>query len=173
MKALKRMLALVLVVIMVMSTLTIPASAASIGTMNWKGAIAGFPQLYNGSTQNGYIKMLQRFLLLYPYTYSTIVNGGGVDGGFGNKTQAAVETFQKNELGANEADGYVGTKTWTAIASLLTRYGSLLQYNQARGAVYSGLTTNVVLCAESGYYVYMYTYNQSNVAFSTYFHYIT
>lgn len=172
MKYVKRNLALALTVIMIVSVMAVPASAATISTINWDTQFSSFPQLYNGSTQNGYIKMLQRFLLLYPFTYSSIYNAssayGGVDGGFGNKTEAAVKIFQRNALGAGEDDGYVGTKTWGAIRDMLTG-SSILRYDCSDGSPASGLTTAVIRCVQSGSVVYLGTYNHENEAFASYF----
>ena len=69
MKTTKRAISLMLAIMIAMTILAMPASAATISGINWTSEFQSFPQLYNGSTQNGYIKMLQRFLLVYPITY--------------------------------------------------------------------------------------------------------
>ena len=34
---------------------------------------------------------------VYPYTQTTIINGGGIDGGYGNATESAVKIYQQKK----------------------------------------------------------------------------
>ena len=80
MKLTKRFLSIVFAVLMIMTVLAIPASAAS---SRWQNEFAKFPELYEGSTASGYIRMLQRFLYGYnDKAHSEIVLDGGVTGIF-------------------------------------------------------------------------------------------
>lgn len=173
MKTTKRAISLVLAIMIVMTVVALPASAATISGINWSNQFQSFPELYNGSTQNGYIKMLQRFLLVYPVTYSSIYNAsssyGGVDGGFGNRTQAAVELFQTYTLGSGEADGYVGPKTWGAIRTRLYLSSDELLYNGMNGSPMGGISTKVIKCVQNGSAVQLDTYNHLNNRFYSYF----
>lgn len=166
MKRTKRLLAIFLSVIMVASVMIIPASAATIATVNWAGAIAGFPELYNGSPQSGYIKFLQRFLMMYnDTTRDYIINSGGVDGGFGNGTADAVEVFQDdNELSL--VDGRPGPQTWSRITIYLTQSGAYLY--SGTNTEYSG--EKIVFFTQNGSLVYMYTYDSYGGRISPYFH---
>lgn len=176
MKSLRRVLSLALVLVLMLSIMAISASAATVSSVNWYTEFRSFPELYNGSTQSGYIKMLQRFLLVYPVTYSSIYNAnssyGGVDGGFGNKTQAAVELFQRTVLGAGQDDGYVGPNTWGAIYGKLTLNSNIFKYNGT--AATSNLNCNVIRCVNdtTNSRVCLDTYNHQNTPFYSYFRYI-
>ena len=64
--------------------------------------------LKKGSKGNE-VKTLQRLLLSLGYS----MNGYGADGSFGNATELAVKTFQKNN--GLDVDGSVGPDTWNCI----------------------------------------------------------
>ena len=68
------------------------------------------------SSYTGYVIVIQEVLYRYYLrTGNTNFNPQGVDGVFGNNTRLAVVSFQVAKLGANEADGVVGPKTWAAL----------------------------------------------------------
>lgn len=157
----KKTIMLALVVIMLMSIMVLPASAVS---DPYYSHVAGFEELYNGSTANAYIRAAQCFL--YHYSYATkkeIANAGGIDGGYGNGTENAVIMYQKdkwpndnNEEHVKNRDGRVGPKTWAKIAGdlYLDDYGS----------------DEVYLCYNSGHVMYVdlraegYTYYSCNAS---------
>lgn len=155
MKAMKKTIVFVLVVVMMMSVMSLPASATLVEP--YYSHVSGFVELYNGSTANAYIRALQAFLYHYPYTQTTIINGGGIDGGYGNATENAVKIYQEKKwpYDSTQWDGRVGTKTWTKIAGDLkvgenTGEYAYLCYN-------SGKVMYVDLRAEG------YTYYNCNV----------
>lgn len=116
MNTLKRPIIIVLLLVILMSILAIPASAVS---NPYYTHIKEFKEIYNGSTLNAYIRAAQRFLLCYGgEARSDIISGGGVDGGYGYYTEAAVTAYQKEKwpYNTNEHDGRVGPKTWEKIA---------------------------------------------------------
>lgn len=164
MKLMKRVFAAALAVMMIMAVLIIPASAAS---SIWEDEFAGFPELYEGSSASGYIKMLQRFL----YGYSNeakeeIVDGGGIDGGFGAYTTEAVKHFQ-DDFTDLQSDGRPGTYTWRKIASvLLDREVNYLKVvnidtNAKIAVVYYALVGNATR---------LYTFNEYGTQFNSAFH---
>ena len=119
MQKIKRVISLCLVVVLMLSTLAIPASATSLSF--WQARFSALPQLHRGSSETLVIKALQRFLYIYPSTRSTIINAGGIDGSYGTGTYNAVKTLQGIECGGNSADvdGIVGSRTWSAIPKYL------------------------------------------------------
>ena len=121
----KKIMVLMLVLVVLTSTMAIPANAASV---NWESQ---FPQFQLCSTSatpynSNYVRALQRFLLAYKHTSSMIADNGGVDGSFGTGTESAVKTFQYYAFGADETqiDGKVGSGTWRKIAGMLEDYES-------------------------------------------------
>ncbi len=167
MTVMKRIGVMILAIMMLVSVMVVTASAVAVNEVDWYWHFTdkddGFPELYNGSPESGYIKMLQRFLFVCPSTHYTIYNANspyhGIDGGFGNGTQAAVELFQKLVLGENEADGYVGPKTWGAIYSFLDLIEGVFCYD---GTPTSGIQRWVIECRQVGTYVDLYTYTCSD-----------
>lgn len=160
MKMAKKILALALAVMMIMTVLVVPTSAAT-ATAPTATEFASFPELYHGSYENGYIKALQRFLLCYPSTHDYIYTNtgvGGVDGGFGPKTEQAVKAFQASIWGENssEVDGYVGSKTWTQIRYKLTTNSPYLVSNGSYVVHYTSSS--------------LYTFNQNGAEYSSPFH---
>lgn len=137
MKLAKRMLALAVAVMLVMAVLVVPASATL--PPPFYSHVCGFVELYNGSTANGYVRAIQAFLYHYPYTQTTIINGGGIDGGYGNATESAVKIYQQKKWPntPSEWDGRVGTKTWTKVAGDLIKknVGSETYLNYGNGRV--------------------------------------
>lgn len=140
MKIMKKSVVFVLVVIMLMSIMALPASALS---DPYYSHISGFKTLYNGSTENAYIRALQAFLYHFPYTQTTIISGGGIDGGYGNATESAVKIYQQKKWPNDQTqwDGRVGPKTWAKIA----------------GDLYSGDygLHEVYLCYNGGHVMYV------------------
>lgn len=123
MKTYKRTFTVMLAVVMLMTTLAFPVSAATNTT--WQNAFADFPELYQGHSSKGYIKLIQRFLYCYSdETHEALTAGGsaGIDGGFGPKTETAVKYFQDDFLYTSDplvVDGRPGAKTWRKIAQQL------------------------------------------------------
>ena len=123
MKTLKRALVSVLAIIMMMSIMTIPASAAV------DPHFYHFP-LVTKSMGNGYMSAavaVQKFLMLYdPICYTEISKNGGTDGYFGPGSANAAIRFQRQEgLGV---DGKVGSLTWMKICELLTEVSGIDSY---------------------------------------------
>lgn len=117
MKLLKRTVVMALAIMMLMSILVLPASAVL--STPYYSHVCAFHELYNGSPENAYIRAAQCFLYRFSTsTRNTIINGGGIDGGYGNATMNAVKEYQSKKWPYNrdEWDGRVGTKTWTKIA---------------------------------------------------------
>lgn len=74
-----------------------------------------------GSSHTGYIIVIQEVLhRLYSATGNPNFNPNGIDGIFGSGTRSAVVCFQVQYLGANEADGVVGSKTWRQLYTVYT-----------------------------------------------------
>lgn len=122
MKLLKRTVVLALAIMMLTSILVLPASAVL--TEPYYSHVCAFKEIYNGSSENAYIRAAQCFLYHYSYdTRKEIDNSGGIDGGYGNGTERAVVLYQTdkwpndyNEEHLKNRDGRVGKKTWTKIA---------------------------------------------------------
>lgn len=86
MKKLKRASVLAVAIMTLITTMALPAFATISGT--YYSHVCSFYEIYNGSPRNAYIRAAQCFLYHYSYkTRTTIVNGGGIDGGFGNATE--------------------------------------------------------------------------------------
>ena len=116
MNTFKRPIIAVLLIVMLMSIFVVSVSAVD---DPYYTHVSSFEELYNGSTQNAYIRAAQRFLLCYGgEARKSIIDGGGVDGGYGYYTEEAVRKYQKDKwpYNANEQDGRVGPKTWEKIA---------------------------------------------------------
>lgn len=118
MKQTKRMLSILLVLVMLVSALAIPASAASIAS-NWRSRFRNFQTVseYYAPSRPLYVKALQRFLFAFDSTRSSM-GQTTVDGQWGAKTTLAVGVLQR-ALGYT-ADYIVGPNTWEAIANRLT-----------------------------------------------------
>lgn len=163
MKLTRKFLSMALAVLMIMSVLIIPASAAS---SLWQNEFAKFPELYEGSYAAGYIRMLQRFLYGYSdKAHGEIVLDGGVTGIFDVHTTEAVKIFQGNTgLGK---DGRPGEQTWRKIASVLLDDG--VSYLQVK-SLNTSLKMQVVYYKLVGAATSLYTFNQDGAQFPTAFH---
>ena len=151
MKTCKRMIALMLVVVM-MAMLAVPASAATIMTVNWQREISLFPARNRDTdtdAADGYVEMLQRFLRTYSHTSKAMIDAGGVDGSFGPGTERVVIAFQVNN--SLSADGRVGPMTWTKISTCLTQ--NSININCVNTA--NGLSPKVIQMNQNGSTVYM------------------
>ena len=164
MKLTQKFLSVALAVMMIVSVVIIPASAAS---SLWQNEFAKFPELYDGSYAAGYIRMLQRFLYGYSNsTKSSIVAGGGIDGGFGGYTTAAVKSFQGNFADLSN-DGRPGAKTWTKIAAVLL--DGEANYLKVRNVNTYGKMA-VVYYKQVGTATSLYTFNEDGTQFQSSFH---
>ena len=150
----KRGLSLVLIVIMVVSMMAVPAFAAS-GV--WTTRFRQFPSISTGTTRYGYVKALQTFLLHYSSeTKALIKEGGGVDGGYGQKTKSAVKVFQDEVFNGDgtQIDGATGPNTWEQVAvKLEVHEGSSYLFNCNQYYVYQVTVNNGV---------YTYAYNSAS-----------
>lgn len=115
MKSFRRVLAIVLLVVAMVSVLAIPASAAN--DIDWGSKFRNFRQTSTGNYIYGYACAAQSFLLGYNQTSSIISNSGGVDGMFGSETARATKIFQGKCYLA--ADGIIGPDTWGAMENYM------------------------------------------------------
>lgn len=153
MKHRKKIFASPLSLLLLLSVVAIPTSAVG---SPYYSHICGFEELYNGSPANAYIRAVQAFLYYYPDTRSTIISGGGIDGGYGNATESAVRTYQQDKwpYTSSEWDGRVGPKTWEKIATdlylddfgnnevYLCHYGGHVMYVDLRAEGYTYYSCN-------------------------------
>ena len=84
MKLFKRTIMLFSVIAMLVSAMTITASAATSVTM--KAKIQSFPYLYHGVSYPSAVRALQRFLICMDYSQHDTLTKDGLDGGFGPLT---------------------------------------------------------------------------------------
>lgn len=124
MKTVRRFLTIFVVTIVMMSVLTLPASAAVGG--RWTDTFPAFQKIQRNST-GSFVYALQRYLEGFDSisrSYLGYKNSLGetiyMDGDFGNGTDQAVRYVQ-GELGLKD-DGYVWGDTWHAIEQDLDRY---------------------------------------------------
>lgn len=117
MKLVKRTVALVLAVMMIMAILVVPASAAS----GYESRFRAFRQISvaDVGAHPEYTKALQKFLCVFSTYYNTLIEGaGGIDGIFGDTTGKVVGYYQAAK--GLTKDGICGPDTWEKIASDLT-----------------------------------------------------
>ena len=150
MKLVKKPLALVLVVMMIMAVLVVPASAAG---STWIARFQKFAPTSRTSYQTGYACAVQSILLDYnSTTHSYIANHGGVDGMFGSNTESAVKEFQNQEN--LTVDGRVGPATWGKMAELM--------YAQTSGSItYFWMSGRNAITAEYAGGVYNFYYHNT------------
>lgn len=145
MKRTKRIVGLCVCMMLLVSLMVLPASAAS-GSM--KAKIDSFPYLYHGVVNKDGVKALQKFLLTdQNNAYHTAIYGDGLDGGFGPNVESAVRNYQIRHgiYGPNNnGTGEVYTQTWTAIANdlsessnIMTRGGISVYKVEKNGSTYS------------------------------------
>ena len=91
MKLFKRTIMLFSVIAVLVSAMTITASAATSVTM--KAKIQSFPYLYHGVSYPSAVRALQRFLICMDYSQHDTLTKDGLDGGFGPNVEAAVRYF--------------------------------------------------------------------------------
>lgn len=150
MKTVKKVSALVLTVMLLMSIMALPASAAS-DSMTSK--ISCFPYLYHGVVNSNGVRALQKFLFTDTNNaYYTAVYNDGLDGGFGPNVENAVRNYQIRHgiYGPNNnGTGEVYTQTWTAIANdlsessnIMTRGGTSVYRVDKNGSTYSFFWNN-------------------------------
>lgn len=121
MKIAKRTVTLAMVAMMIVSVLSVPASAAS---STWVNRFKKFAATSTSSYQTGYTKAIQSILMEYnDNTYGYIFNNGGVDGIYGTNTKLAVQEFQDGETSiasGNDEYGKVKSTTWGKMAEVMT-----------------------------------------------------
>lgn len=177
MKLVKRTLCLALILVMMVSILVVPASAATIAS-DWQSRFRSFKTVseYYAPTRTEYVKALQRFLFAYDNTRSAM-GQTTVDGSWGSKTTAAVGILQ-SALGYTP-DYIVGPNTWEGIANKLSTYHTTYLGNQVcilKRTDTSGFTWYVYhLDIDTDTYYYRYyashladnSFSENNVVFHT------
>ena len=153
MKTRKRMYALTLAIVLVMSIMAIPVSAAA-----RTSEFAAFLTISanNGSANPGYTRALQRFLMCIDSTNKdAIMNSGGTDGKFGNTTAKLTKNFQKKS-GLSQ-DGIVGRSTWTAMENSLSvtvaDSSGTTWYNSNGNVIFGyayGMASRYISCLDTG-----------------------
>lgn len=177
MKTTKKVIALIVAIIMTMSLVVLPASAATVGDLSRKltTEFPRFPVLRIDSPEKEYVRLLQRFLYVYPQTHETVYNTDdvyhGIDGGFGIVTDTALRTFQLNFFGANGVDGAAGPATWGAIYSCLRPSSTSAHYIYDGEASYNRWIMSYIFSGSST--CKLYTYNASDNRFMDPFRTIT
>lgn len=114
----KRVLAVVLILIAIMSSVAMPAYAAGYA---WRQLFSGFQELKvaYGNTYKDYTIALQLCLSLFDDKYwNELEKAGGIDGYYGSGTKYAVELYQADS--GLSADGICGKQTWSQVAADLT-----------------------------------------------------
>lgn len=119
MKMAKRLCALMVAFLMVVTVTVVPASAAT-------SVFYHFP-LVTESMGNSYMAAavaVQKFLILYNGSYATrIIASGGTDGFFGSTSAAVTKLFQAGHGLTN--DGKVGSNTWLKFESIMGKEESI------------------------------------------------
>ncbi len=157
MKMVKKAVTLVIVMVMLVSILVFPASAASLSTQV-RSEFGSFATVHWDNTYSGYTYALQRFLQCANQAYATYLKNGrtgdytGVDGFFGEGTNNALVAYQGNR--GLTADGWAGYNTWMRIADDMQEtayytYRLLTINNKAVMVVFMEATNNY-----PSYYVY-------------------
>lgn len=117
----KRLSAILVVAILLVTTLTTHVSALEEGWLIQFRSY--FPMLYQGSGETGYISAIQRFLLCHSSSATVMADAGGIDGIYGGGTANAVKAFQRyageNFMFGIDVDGLAGGDTWASVATEL------------------------------------------------------
>ena len=179
MKFLKRAICLMMVVAIMVSAVVFPVSATEEYSIFDKlsDEFSSFPVLRRNSGNAEYVKLLQRFLYVYPETHELIYNTDntyhGIDGGFGWVTEEAVLVFQTAIFGQSGADGIVGPNTWRAIIAWLypvpgENPGDYIYIFEMNPDIYSRA---VMMYPNPNNYRYdLYTFRANNTKFPYSFH---
>lgn len=123
MKLVRKTMALVLAVVMMVSIMALPASAASL-SYYIKMQFDHFDTVFYNNQYSGYTVALQRFLQCYSTAYAIILknaekyNNQGVDGIFGEYTYSALTKYQG--IKGLDPDGWAGSLTWKKVANDLS-----------------------------------------------------
>lgn len=161
MKSLKRVLSFALLLVLMVSTLVIPVSAATSQTMKTK--IQSFPYLYHGVYNPSAVRMLQRFLICMDYTGHSILVKDGLDGGFGPNVEAAVRYFQvSNGIRLPNGTGEVASQTWGAIADNLFEQDVVDEAESGRHVRLKDISGDWVYYVNAASSQYNFAYYQSN-----------
>lgn len=116
MKCAKRIFALAFAVVMILSVVSIPASALS---TTWVNEFKTFPELHEEEIgfYPGYTKAAQRFLICADEdVWGVRIRGaGGTDGLYGDVTADCVEEYQRRKGISDDRD--LGEETWSMIAT--------------------------------------------------------
>lgn len=133
MKRLKRILTVLAVAALMVTTLALPALAAG---SSWGTEFSAFPTQSTSSYSAGYTRAIQAFLCCCgsDEPLQLIREGGGIDGSYGSKTAAAVKCFQ-----GTSGNGICDSATWRKIGNGVETNGTMT----ANGYTYSLLTTKV------------------------------
>lgn len=131
MKTVKKVSALVLTVMLLMSIMALPASAAVSNTVKSKMTSDSFPYLYSGVTDKAAVRALQKFLMTDSLNAGIKdIRSDGLDGGYGTHCITAVRDFQvRHGIPGpyGKGTGEVKNLTWGAIADVLTPSGSIMR----------------------------------------------
>ena len=145
-KSLRIIVSLTLIVVMCCG-LMVSSNAAISST--WKSRMQTWGTCNNG-TYSTQARVVQRFLICFrDYTAELVLDIGGVDGYYGQKTYEAVKLFQR-AVGIG-VDGGVGQETWGAMADAMYQTTGMVS-STVRMAVHdyysgAGVSGNVVDCA--------------------------
>lgn len=141
-------------------------------TGTWKSRIEGFTRVsMSHNPTSNYVKVLQRFLICYnDTTNQLIIDGGGVDGIFGQKADSAVREFQSKRKITD--DGDCGTNTWGEVATCLSSStsGNVTTFitNYLCPSGYGSNVMKATLNSAGTYHTYS-TYDQYGIAINSIF----
>ena len=161
MKLFKRTIMLFSVIAVLVSAMTITASAATSVTM--KAKIQSFPYLYHGVSYPSAVRALQRFLICMDYSQHDTLTKDGLDGGFGPNVEAAVRYFQvSNGIRLPNGTGEVASQTWGAIADNLFGQEVVDEAEDGTHVRLKNVSGDRVYYANTANSQYHFAYYQSN-----------